>query len=204
MNNTIDILKFLQKQNEPKPFENIFRRIPTKPTSNSSYDILDLVEGVDFFNAPIRSPSIPSTDALNELSLKGLPTNSKDYWWVKYPKRALSEIKKMHSETNATFKPIDKKLVWDEVIKNNFGTKFYISIETLDYPHKMPATYVREAEIKFRRGKHMFRDGKLCLMHSDDYNSKISILGIRNSACAWCWAVEVYTHTGKWPTAEAD
>jgi hypothetical protein len=143
-------------------------------------------------------------DPLQKLSLKGLPTTSKSYWWVKYPTRALKEIEKMHANTNAALRCFGGKLIWDEVIRDNFGTQFFISIEAEDYPHKMPKAFVKEAEIKFKHAKHMYRDGSLCLMHHNDYNSSISILEIRNLACAWCWAVEVYTHTKEWPAAQAD
>ena len=152
-----------------------------------------------------RQAKRPSeTDAIYWLSEKGLPTNSKSCWWVKYPNRALQEIDKMYVGTNAALSYSGKKLIWDEVIKNNFGTQFYISIVTENYPHKMPKVFVKEAEIRFRRGKHIYGDGSLCLLHPDDYNSNISILQMRNLGCAWCWAVEVYIETKEWPTSEAD
>ncbi|MBW1668188.1 MAG: hypothetical protein JRI79_13565 [Deltaproteobacteria bacterium] len=155
-------------------------------------------------NDGIDSLDVFNIDPLEELSLKRIPTNSKESWWVKFPRRALKEIRKMEAYTNAAVRCSGKKMIWEEVVKNNFGTQFYISIEAKDYPHKMPKAFVKEAEIKFKHGKHMYRDGSLCLMHPNEYNSNISILQIRNLACAWVWAVEVYTHTKQWPTAEED
>lgn len=199
MNDYKDILRILGHYKEPDPIEEMLKRLAFNPTFNSYEPDEPLYEIIS--SEPVR-PTI--MDPLGELSIEGLPMNKKDCWWVKYPKRALQEIKRMESSTNAAFRCSGKVLIWEEVITNNFGNKFYIEIETEDYPHKMPKTYVREAEIKFKRGKHMYNDGNLCLMRSSDYDSSTSVLQIRNLACAWCFAVEVYTRTGEWPTAEAD
>lgn len=204
MNNIHEILRKFQNKNEPTQNENYFTDILPKPTFFNTHDIVDRILNTNENSEPARPLNNIVKKKLPKLSSKGLPTDSNNYWWVRYPKRAISEIEKMNKSTNAAYKCVGRKLIWDEVIKNNFKTQFYISIETVDYPQKMPAVYIKESEIKFKRNKHMFKGGKMCLMHQDDYNSKISILEIRNMACAWCWAVEVYTHTNKWPTAEAD
>lgn len=148
------------------------------------------------------SPKNVDYTSLQILANKGLPTNSQACWWVKYPKRALQEIRTMERNTNAYLTYYGNKLIWEEVVKNNFNTRFYISIETEGYPHKMPRVFVKDSDIKFKRRKHTYKDGSLCLMESSEYNSRLSVLQIRNQACAWCWAVEVYTHTKSWPAAE--
>ena len=49
---------------------------------------------------------------------------------------------------------------------------------------------------------HRGPDGNLCLFEQAVYSTKMSILDIRNHACAWCWAYEIYLKTGDWPAAE--
>jgi hypothetical protein len=140
--------------------------------------------------------------ALQIFSEIGLSIKSQECWWVKYPQRALHEIQSMMRNTNSTLDYSGRKLIWEEVIRNNFNTWFHITIETEGYPYKIPKVFIKNSEIKFKKGKHMNSDESLCLMDSSDFNSKKSVLQIRNQACAWCWAVEVYTHTGEWPAAE--
>jgi len=196
MNNFNEILRMLKGQNEPDPVDQTFKSYKFIRPDTFYKDIL---EGIQY-----QTETPAQTDPMYLLSKKGLPTNKRGCWWVEYPNRALQEIDKMHSSTNAALRCSGKKLIWDEVIKNNFGTQFYIAIETENYPHKMPTVFLKEAEIMLKKQKHTYRDGSLCLLHPDDYNSNISILQIRNLACAWCWAAEVYVHTKKWPAAETD
>ncbi len=138
---------------------------------------------------------------LNVLGDFGLPVRG-DYWWTRLPKRCLEEIHSMRKNTNATLARCDEELIWNECIVNNFETKFHISIETDEsFPHKMPKVFVKDPWIKPSISAHMYEDGRLCLMHSNDYNSGISILEIRNLAAAWCFCYQVYSHTGTWPAA---
>ena len=196
MDNLNEILRMLKGQNDPDPVDETYKTLKFIRPDTFYKDILESMQ--------CQTEKPAQTDPTYLLSIKGLPTNKRDCWWVKYPNRALQEIDKMHSSTNAALRCSSKKLIWDEVIKNNFGTQFYISIETENYPHKMPKVFLKEAEIMLKKQKHTYRDGSLCLLHPDDYNSNISILQIRNLACAWCWAAEVYVHTKKWPAAETD
>lgn len=127
-----------------------------------------------------------------------LPTNTG--WWSKYPKRATEELLKMVTSTNANLSQEGSKLIFEEEITNNFGTCFLISIAVEDFPYKMPKVFVKSPKIK--KKLHMWKDGSLCLMEPDTYNSGISILKIRNLACAWCFCYEAYLNTGEWPAAE--
>lgn len=52
--------------------------------------------------------------------------------------------------------------------------------------------------------KHIYPGGKLCLFQPHIYNTRMSILDIRNLAVAWTFARDIYEETGKWPAAEAD
>ena len=139
-------------------------------------------------------------DILNEIAL---PIESKEYWWARYPKRACEEIYKLKENTNAFMETSGNRLIWKEEIINNFGSAFVISIETNSkYPFSMPKTFLLKPHIEPSDDKHMFKDGSLCLMHPSSYNSRISILQIRNQASAWCFCIEAYANTGKWPAAE--
>lgn len=139
---------------------------------------------------------------LEILSEHGLTVRG-DHWWIRYPKRGIQEIFAMLQNTNATLVRCDEKLIWRETITNNFSSNFTISIEAREnHPHEMPKVHLDQPQIEPSNKIHMYKDGSLCLMHSNEYNSRISILEIRNLAAAWCWCIEVYTNTGEWPAAE--
>jgi hypothetical protein len=139
---------------------------------------------------------------LEVLGEYGLPVKG-DYWWTRFPKRAVDEIFAMRKNTKATLIQCDEKLIWQESITNNFDSRFYISIETNEsFPHKMPKVFVKEPWINPSNTIHIYSDGTLCLMHPSSYNSRISILEIRNLAAAWCFCYDVFSHTGTWPAAE--
>lgn len=196
MNTFYDIFRILKEEDEVEQARQAFTS--SKRAQKNTF-FQHALKGIQY-----RTRKPAEVDPLSLLSQKGLPINRKSCWWVKYPHRAIQEIEKMHSCTNAALSCSGKKLIWDEVVKNNFGTQFYISIETESYPHRMPMVFLRQAEIKVSKQKHMYGDGRLCLLHPDDYHSTISILQMRNLACTWCWAAEVYIHTKQWPAAEAD
>lgn len=125
-------------------------------------------------------------------------------WWTRYPKRAVEEIYKMYQGTNTVLIHRGNKIIWEEEIFNNYGTRFVISIEAANYPHTMPDVYVKDSEIDISSSKHLYPPNKPCLMEPHEYNSNISILELRNLLCAWCWCAETYINTGEWPAAEAD
>lgn len=134
---------------------------------------------------------------------KGIPVDKKEYWWARYPERAAEEIYKMSQNTNSMMQVDGDKLVWFEIITTNFGNDYMFSLETgSGYPFTMPKVFVREPDIRFGDMKHLYSDGSLCLMHADDYSSKMSILEFRNQAVAWCWCADAYKQTGEWPGAE--
>ena len=138
-------------------------------------------------------------NALEELGL----SKSGNCWIWKYPKRAIIELGLMKINTNAEFSQEGSKLIWREYITNNFGSQFLAYIETKDYPHKMPKVLIEEPQIKPSHDMHMYtEDGSICYMHPNSYNSKISILEIRNQICSWAFSIEVFANTGKWPAAE--
>lgn len=140
--------------------------------------------------------------ALEILRHCGLPTQG-DFWWVRYPVRAVEEIYKMRENTNAIMSRVGQILEWDEWITNNFGNVFQIKIEIdQSFPSFMPEVYLEYPKLDNDNVPHSFGDGSLCLMHEDDYSSKMSILDIRNAACAWCWCYDLYKQTGEWPAAE--
>jgi hypothetical protein len=196
MNTLYDIFRILKEEDEVEQARQVFKSSKAVQTGTFFPHVL---KGIQY---QTRKPA--EVDPLSLLSQKGLPINRKSCWWVKYPHRAIQEIEKMHSCTNAALRCSGKKLIWDEVVKNNFGTQFYIVIETEAYPHRMPRVFFQEAEIRIKESKHMFGDGRLCLLHPDDYHSTISILEMRNLACTWCLLAEVYEYTKQWPAAEAD
>ena len=132
----------------------------------------------------------------------GLPTTG-HYWWTRYPKRAIEEIYKIYENTNAAFSRKESKLIWEEVITNDFGTRFLILIETNStFPYTPPSVYVKESEINLENVSHKYKNGTLCLFEPEAYSTKMAILDIRNLACAWCFCVEVYLDKGEWPAAE--
>tara|TARA_B100000315_G_C14544659_1_gene572645 strand:- start:1209 stop:1670 length:462 start_codon:yes stop_codon:yes gene_type:complete len=140
---------------------------------------------------------------LNALEELGFSKN-KNCWIWKYPKRAIMELGLMKINTNSEFSQEGNRLIWTEYITNNFGSQFLISIEAKDYPFKMPKAFVKEPYIKPSHDKHMYtEDGSICYMHPNSYISKISILEIRNQICSWCFCIEVFSNTGKWPAAAA-
>lgn len=65
---------------------------------------------------------------LSLLNESGFPINGSG-WWVKYPKRAVEELYRMLSSTNARITHKQDKMIFKEEISNNFGTRFSISIE---------------------------------------------------------------------------
>ncbi len=139
---------------------------------------------------------------LSILNDYGLLVDSNNYWWRRYPERATAEINMMKNHTNAFMYQNKDKLVWEEKIANNFGSCFLVSIETQGFPFKMPKVFLIEPRIEPSDKFHMFKDGGLCLLHSSEYNSKITVLQTRNRAAAWCFCFEAYVNTGKWPAAE--
>lgn len=139
---------------------------------------------------------------LEVLGAYGLTTQG-NYWWVRYPKRAVDEIFKMQKSTSASLSIDDDILGWKEWIVNNFDSQFRILIKTQEnHPYEMPKVFLKEPYVKPSNEIHMYKDGSLCLMHPDSFNSRISILEIRNLAAAWCFCFEAYANTGKWPAAE--
>jgi len=141
--------------------------------------------------------------ALEILKLSGLPTEGIGYWWIISPVRAVEELVKMQENTNAEMRMNDKKLIWQERIVTNVGNHFHISIESsLIYPFTMPDVFVLDPVIDLDKTPHIYVDRTLCLMHENDYNSKMSILHIRNMASAWCWCYDIFKETGNWPAAE--
>lgn len=140
---------------------------------------------------------------LNILNRTGLPITNRDFWWVRYPERAIQELLLMKENTNANFYLIENQLIWKEGIWNNFGNKFFIAIKTdSKYPFSQPKAYILEPKIQSNFKEHIYKDGELCLMHPDSYNSQISILEIRNLVAAWCFSYTAYRQTGTWPAAE--
>jgi len=135
-----------------------------------------------------------------------LPTHSSSFWWVRYPRRAVEEIRQMEENTNAMLFCEGSSLIFKEEIVSNFGTHFLLLIKVgSNYPFSMPDVYVVDSDIDVSNAKHQYSEGRFCLMHPSDYNSNnTSILEIRNLAAAWCWCAEVYLNTGEWPAAEAD
>ncbi len=132
----------------------------------------------------------------------GLPVDDDSSWWVKNPARAYLEITRMDENSNAILIEDLGQLHWIEDITNNFGTTFQILIKAMDnHPFSAPQAYVIEPDIS--RAPHRYKDGSLCLFRPEEYSNKMTILSIRNLACAWCFAYEAYQNTGEWPAAEA-
>lgn len=142
--------------------------------------------------------------SLEILRMCALPTNSNEYWWVRYPKRAVEEIYKMEENTNAGFFHKGGKLIWEEDIISNFKTSFLISIETNSkHPFFPPMAFVKEPKIECGETGHMYGNGSLCLFRPEEYSTSMSILDIRCMACSWCFCFEAYVNSGKWAGAEA-
>lgn len=141
---------------------------------------------------------------LQILSENGLPVTG-HYWWTRYPKRCVDEIYRMYENTNAAFSHSGDNLIWEELIINDFETRFLISIETnSNFPFASPKVYVKDSELYLGDVKHQYDDGTLCLFAPSAYSTKMTILQIRNLSCAWCFCAEVYLKEGKWPAAELE
>ena len=124
-------------------------------------------------------------------------------WVNQHRKLAVEEILNMDTNTNAQVRWDGVSLIWDEWITNNLGSEFHIEISTKrNHPYEIPDVRVKHPYFTPSRKIHVYSDGKLCLMHPNLYNSRISILQIRNMACAWTFSFEVYESTGIWPSAE--
>jgi hypothetical protein len=146
--------------------------------------------------------SFEKKKCLEMLGEYGLITQG-NYWWVRYPKRAIEEILTMKENTNAYMSICDDQLIWTEKIVNNLGSEYLITIESRDnYPFKMPKVSLIEPWVNPNQKIHMYKNGTICFMHPDSYNSRISVLEIRNQVAVWCFAYDVFTHTGEWPAAE--
>ncbi len=149
-------------------------------------------------NQLFPSDSSSRSQYIKLLQSMGLPTDKK-YWWVEYPRRAVEEIFLMNLNTNATVENEDDNLVWFETIVTDFGqTHDLIIVSEPGYPHKMPKAFVPDTTTHI----HKMDDESLCLFDTCDYSSKMTILEIRNQACAWCFAYDAYIQTGQWPAAE--
>ena len=145
-----------------------------------------------------QNPDLGNYQTTGFLKLANLPLDRG--WWSRFQNRAESELNKMANGTKAQISVEGNKLKFKERIITNFGSVFIISIVTLDFPHKMPKAYVLSPKIT--ANIHRYGDGSLCLMSQSSYTSSMSILQIRNLACAWCFCYEGFLATGKWHAAE--
>jgi len=145
-----------------------------------------------------RDDKESARDYLRDL---GIPMDSHSYWWVKYPIRAINEIQKLVDNTNASIYFPDGEMICEEIIWTNFGTPYRIRIVVHDsHPFVMPCVTIVEPVIT--NAVHRWNDGKLCLMHPDEYDSRMSILEFRNMTATWCFCHDVYQQTSEWPAAE--
>jgi hypothetical protein len=79
------------------------------------------------------------------------------------------------------------------------GGAYEIVIQTgPGYPHTMPKVFAPDA----LQTKHVWEDGSLCVFKREHYSSSMSILDVRNHACSWCHACDVYRATSEWGAAE--
>ena len=141
---------------------------------------------------------------LERLQSNGLPIDDEDYWWVKFPERALDEIFKMQENSNSVLSVDGDKLVWHFETTTNFGNTYIQAIAAgSGFPFKQPTAYVLEPEITPYNKIHMFKGGVLCLFVPEEYHSNLSVLELRNKSAAWCFAYDTFVNTGVWGGAEA-
>jgi hypothetical protein len=125
-------------------------------------------------------------------------------WWDRYPERAAREIQLMEENTNAAYSFQDRQLVWSETIYNNYGRPFTIAIaHQHNHPFDLPKAFVLEPQVPPDLKHHIWpHDESLCLYMPGDLDSSTTALTIRNLACMWATAYEVYLETGEWITRE--
>lgn len=123
----------------------------------------------------------------------GLPLAFSNAWYWQYPVRAVEEIVKMMDNTNAILDFEESQMVWHEVIRNNLGTEYrYMLVVDQSFPFVMPDVHIIEPEISYADSKHRYSDGRLCLMHPDEFQSSMDILSFRNQTCGWIFAYNVW------------
>jgi len=124
-------------------------------------------------------------------------------WWERYPRRFEQEAALMEEHTNAWHSVQDGYLVWNEAIYNCYDTPFDIAIvHQHRHPFDDPRAFVIFPEIRPSMSYHMFGDGHLCLSMNGELDSATTALTVRNLACLWVSAYEVYMRTGEWITRQ--
>lgn len=123
-------------------------------------------------------------------------------WCGRFPERTVLEVHKLVNNTSAQISSKKDTLIIKERLTNNFGTSFLMRIEAKDFPFKMPKAFIESPRIKARAGKHFYKDGSICLFHPQEWNSRYSLLKVRNHVAAFCFCLTAYQKTGLWPASE--
>lgn len=108
----------------------------------------------------------------------------------------------MNDNTNATVRHRGSELIWEEWIRTDFGTDYHVRIEAYDFPFVMPKVWLLKPKIHWRPRKHVWTDGSLCVMDPQDFNSRATVLQVRNQTAAWCFCTDAFRETGVWYGAE--
>ena len=197
--NYIKMDEILNQQNSSSREYPLLDSVLSKETNTLNFD--EILKGVNFTtpstSPPAQKPKADKSVALEILEMYGLPTK-KGGWWVKHPVRAAEEITIMNDNTNANLRCENELLIWSEWITTNFGKEYLINIEAKNFPFVMPKVYLLTPKIPRKFRKHIWNDGSLCIMYPQDFNSKMSILQIRNQTAAWCFCHEALKQIKVW------
>ena len=139
--------------------------------------------------------------ALSILMDFGIPTDGSIPWVCQYPVRAVEEIVKMNNATSADLEVNGRQLIWEESILNDLENLYLLKIVVYStYPFTHPDVFVEYPEIE--HSEHQYENGRLCLIHGDDYNPKMPVLWFRNQAVLWTVMSDLYIETGQWDAPE--
>jgi ubiquitin-protein ligase len=126
-------------------------------------------------------------------------------WWKTYPGR-LSLEKEVMEERFPQFelKSSDGQLTWHGALKSHHNNYYEIAVVyPSTYPYDSPEAYVLDPKVE---AKHMYKNGKLCLMYPTDrtWGQSSTAATIIALVAAWIFSYEYWNEHGEWPGAEAD
>lgn len=115
----------------------------------------------------------------------GLPVDSKYYWWVRYPKKALKDILDMKKYTNAALTVVGNSITWTENIVSNTGKPLLIVI-TIGSDLTPQVTVKTTTLHGDTSGSYTVYSGHTPEVVPFSLNQDSTVLTHRNIILAWC------------------
>ena len=128
----------------------------------------------------------------------------KDHWFSRYPIRAVEEFYKLNEGSEVSIRWDGGNIICEEMIISNFNNIHeYLIKVSREFPFEMSKVFLIDPKVSYESDPHLYPDDSLCLIHPDDYQSRISLLEIRNMIASWCFCYDAYNlNGGNWVGAE--